>query len=55
MVKKKVVKKKYDSGIFIPAGIFLGLGVGMLNGQVAPYLMIGLGLGFVGMYLFRKK
>jgi len=37
----------------VPAGIFLGLGVGMLTVQVAPYLMIG--LGFVGIYLFRKK
>jgi len=53
MVKK--IKKKHDSGIFIPAGIFLGLGIGMLTGNVAAFLIIGLGLGFIGMYIFRKK
>ena len=52
---KKIVKKKYDSGIFIPAGLLLGIGVGMLTNQVAPFTLIGLALGFIFMYLFKKK
>jgi hypothetical protein len=51
----KKVKKKQDSGIFIPAGIFIGLGIGMFAGNVAAFLMLGLGVGFILMYLFRKK
>jgi hypothetical protein len=43
MTKKK---KDDNSGIFIPAGLFLGIGIGLLTGQVAAFTMIGLGIGF---------
>lgn len=39
---------RHHSGLLIPAGLFIGLGVGLLAGYAAPGLMIGLGLGFVG-------
>jgi hypothetical protein len=32
----------------IPAGLFIGLGVGMLLGYPGPGLLIGMGLGFIG-------
>lgn len=48
-------KKKQDSGIFIPAGLLIGIGIGMLIGQIPAFTLIGLGVGFLFMYLFRKK
>ena len=48
-------KKKYDSGIFVPAGILLGVGIGMLHGNVAAFTLIGLALGFIFMFVFKKK
>lgn len=42
-------KKKMDdrSGLFIPAGLCMGLGYGLLYNQLVPGLFIGLGAGFV--------
>lgn len=57
---KKVVRKRVRedrSGIFIPAGLFLGLGFGFLNGNVVSGVMFGLGAGFLAMalaWVFRK-
>jgi hypothetical protein len=45
MVKKK--QKEDRSGLFIPAGIFLGLGFGFLYNNLVAGLFIGLGAGFV--------
>lgn len=40
--------KKHDSAaLFIPAGVILGVGVGLMLEQVASGAMIGLGLGFL--------
>ncbi len=50
-----MAKKEDRSGIFIPAGIFLGLGFGMLFGNVPAGLFIGMGLGFTGMAISRHK
>ena len=52
-----MVKKHKDdrSGIFVPAGIFFGLGFGMLTGNVAAGLFIGMGLGFTAMAISRHK
>ena len=46
-----MAKKKKDEypGLFIPAGLFLGLGFGALYGQWVAGVMFGLGLGFLGM------
>jgi len=39
-------KKSGIGGIFIPAGIFLGMGIGFLLNNVVAGLFIGLGAGF---------
>jgi len=53
MVKKQ--KKESDnSGVLIPAGLLVGIGVGLLLGKVVAFAVIGLGVGFLGMWIFRK-
>ena len=37
---------------FIPAGVLIGLGVGLLAGYPGPGVLIGLGLGFLASGLF---
>ena len=34
--------------MLIPAGVLLGLGIGLLAGYPGPGVLIGLGLGFIG-------
>ena len=51
----KKSKKDDRSGLFIPAGIFLGMGVGFVIDQLVGGLFIGLGLGFLGMALAKKN
>jgi len=55
MAKKKTESKKRDdnSGIFVPAGVLLGLGFGFLLNNIPAFLFIGLGAGFLAMALFR--
>ena len=38
-------------GVLIPAGLLMGLGIGMLYSQVAAGALIGLGVGFLGMFV----
>lgn len=33
--------------LFVQAGVIIGLGWGLLNDNVAPYMFIGLGAGFL--------
>lgn len=33
--------------MFVQAGVILGLGIGLLKDDVAPYIFIGLGAGFL--------
>jgi hypothetical protein len=40
-------RHRHRHHIFIPAGILIGLGVGMLLNQPGPGVLIGLGLGFL--------
>ena len=41
-------KKGWEvSGVFIPAGLLIGMGVGFLIGHLVPGLFIGLGAGFL--------
>lgn len=40
--------RKENGGLFIPAGIFLGLGIGFLTGNLIAWMFIGMGLGFIG-------
>jgi hypothetical protein len=57
MEKSKVIKEKRycHSGVFVPAGLFIGMGVGMLIGQIPAGLFIGLGLGFLAMALAKSR
>jgi hypothetical protein len=53
---KKKTKKRSDwnaEGLAIPAGLFIGLGIGLINGQVAGGVLIGLGVGFLFTLLVR--
>lgn len=48
-------KKKDIAGLFIPAGLFLGMGIGWLFGHLVPGLFIGLGVGFAAMAIARMR
>jgi hypothetical protein len=52
MVTKKA-KKDDRSGFFVPAGIFLGMGIGFLTGNLVGWLFVGLGTGFLAMALIK--
>lgn len=43
----KKEKRKAASALFIPAGLFLGLGIGLLMGHIVEGMFIGLGTGFL--------
>jgi hypothetical protein len=53
MAKKK--KKEDSAGIFVPAGLLLGMGFGFLYGQLVAGLFIGLGLGFLVMAVVKVR
>ncbi len=43
------MKKKDDkssAGLFIPAGLFIGMGIGFFIDQLVAGLFVGLGVGF---------
>jgi hypothetical protein len=44
-----------SSGLFIPACLFLGLGIGLAFGQAGVGVLIGLGVGFVAMSFVKIK
>ena len=50
-VNKKVnsekAKKEDKGALFIPAGLFLGMGFGFFTEQLVPGIFFGLGLGFL--------
>ena len=49
-------KKKWEvPGICIPAGLFIGMGIGWALGHLVPGMFIGLGAGLLGMVLVRLK
>jgi hypothetical protein len=41
------------SGAFIPAGLFIGMGIGWALGYLVQGLFIGLGAGFLAMAVVR--
>ena len=41
------------SGLAIPAGLFIGAGIGMLIDNLVAGILLGLGIGFLGMMLYR--
>ncbi len=48
-------KKEDKSGLFIPAGIFLGMGLGFLFDNLPAWLFLGMAAGFIAMALSKKK
>ena len=44
-----------NAGLFIPAGLFIGMGIGWALGYLAQGLFIGLGAGFLVMAIVRLK
>lgn len=49
------MKKKDDSGLFVPAGIFIGMGLGFIFGHLVGGLFLGMGAGFLAMALSKNK
>lgn len=53
------MKKNSPNGVFVPAGLLIGMGVGFLTGQFLAGLFIGLGAGLLVMtvaeILINKK
>ena len=48
-------KNKGISGVAIPAGLFIGIGIGFLMDELVAGLFLGLGGGFLIMLLVRAK
>jgi hypothetical protein len=49
-------KKKWEaSGLCIPAGLFIGMGIGWVLGYLVQGMLIGLGAGFLAMAVVRLK
>ena len=48
-------KHKGVSGVAIPAGLFIGMGVGFIMGNVTAGIFLGLGGGFLIMLIVRAK
>lgn len=49
-------KKKWEvPGLFVPAGLFLGFGIGWALGYLPQGIFVGLGIGFLGMAIARLK
>jgi hypothetical protein len=46
--KEPIWERKRDgAGLFIPAGLFLGMGLGFMFGNFVAYMFGGLGIGFL--------
>jgi predicted ABC-type sugar transport system permease subunit len=48
-------KKNYPEGLAIPAGLFIGMGIGFLTGNLVAWMFIGLGVGFLFSFLSKLK
>jgi hypothetical protein len=46
-------RERHERHFFIPAGVLMGLGVGLITGYPGPGILIGLGLGFLAQALIR--
>ena len=52
---EKSKKHKGVSGVAIPAGLFIGMGIGFAIDELVAGLFIGLGAGFLIMLIVRAK
>ena len=48
-------KRKGVTGLAIPSGLFIGMGVGFLVGNITAGIFLGLGCGFLIMLILRVK
>jgi len=48
-------KRQHGTRFLIPAGILIGLGIGILLNNPFPFLLIGLGFGFLGSSFIRPQ
>ncbi len=48
-------KQKGLTGLAIPAGLFIGMGIGFAVSNIVAGLFIGLGAGFLTMLILRIK
>ncbi|MBW6442373.1 hypothetical protein K0A97_01160 [Patescibacteria group bacterium] len=62
MKKKKTLKKSIkkqkeedNSGLFIPAGLFVGMGLGFALENLVAWLFMGLGAGFLAMAVYKAR
>lgn len=56
--EKKKKDKETPEGIFVPAGVLIGIGIGFIYNNIPAWTLIGLGAGFLVMAiikLMRKK
>jgi putative Mn2+ efflux pump MntP len=48
-------RERKMGGIFIPAFLFIGVGIGLLVGQPGVGALVGIGIGFIAMAAARTK
>ena len=48
-------KQKGITGVAIPAGLFIGMGMGFLIDNITAGIFLGLGVGFLAMLILRIK
>jgi hypothetical protein len=53
MAKQKTERRFKGDGLFIPAGLFLGMGAGFLIDQLVAGMFLGLGAGFFAMAMYK--
>jgi hypothetical protein len=46
-IEEQEHRRRHGRHFLIPAGILIGLGVGLITGYAGPGILIGLGLGFL--------
>lgn len=45
-------EKKDNGGLFIPAGVMIGMGLGFLLNNLVAWMFIGLGVGFLAFAIY---
>ena len=53
--EEKEYRRRHGKHYFIPAGVLIGLGAGLIAGQPAAGILIGLGLGFLASGLLPRR
>lgn len=53
--RREQPRRQGGAYLFIPAGILIGLGAGLLTGFTTSGVLVGLGLGFIGTALARAR